>query len=169
MTHQDSNPFVNMQLTAPSAQRADYDRYCQAGGRTTPNQSPFPRKVDLWFTGFSLAARKNLEPVDLKKQETVDIINGAIFNTDGWQAQAIMLVAIAIDGNLEIVQEPRRMMDIANALAAAGVPYVVEMLREGNQPPIWNLSDALDDLLCSEDSVKDPPDDSRLVAVLSGA
>lgn len=154
MVHQDSNPFVNMQLIAPSTQRDAYNVYCQTAERTTPNQSPFPRKVDLWFTGLSLAARKDLKPVDLKKQETVDIISGAIFNTDGWQAQAIMLVAIAIDGNLEIVLEPRRMMDIANGLAAAGVPYVVEMLREGNQPPIWNLSDALDDLLHSESSTE---------------
>ena len=54
--------------------------------------SPFPRKVDLWFAGLSLAVRKKLDPIDLeaKKKNTVSIISGDILNTDGWQAQAIM-------------------------------------------------------------------------------
>ena len=60
-----------------------------------------------------------------------------------------MLVAIAIEGNLDIVGDPRRVMAIGNGLAAAGVPRVVEMLTEGNQPAIWNLSDALEEILDS--------------------
>ena len=60
-----------------------------------------------------------------------------------------MLVAIAVDG-VEVVADPNRMMQIANRLAAAGVPYIVEMLEEGDQPPIWNLSDALEQLLTEE-------------------
>ena len=59
-----------------------------------------------------------------------------------------MLVAIAVKGNVEIVSEPRRMMDIANGLAAAGVPHIVEMLRRNrDQDPIWNLSDSLYEIL----------------------
>ena len=58
-----------------------------------------------------------------------------------------MLIAIKIDGNVEIVGQPRRMITIANGLAAAGVPYIVEMLREDGLDPIWNLSEALDKFL----------------------
>lgn len=58
-----------------------------------------------------------------------------------------MLIAIAVEGNVEIVSEPRRMMAIANGLAAAGVPHIVEMLRDGDQEPIWNLSGSLDGIL----------------------
>ena len=42
------------------------------------------------------------------------------------------------------------MMFIANRLAAAGVPRIVEMLKDGDQEPIWNLSDALERLLTEE-------------------
>jgi hypothetical protein len=42
---------------------------------------------------------------------------------------------------------PRRMMTIANGLAAAGIPHVVEMLRDGDQDALWNLSEALDKIL----------------------
>ena len=111
------------------------------------DRSPFRRKVDLWFAGLSLAARKQLEPAKLKKQDTSSFNTGMVFDQDPWRVHALMLIAIAVDGNVEIVSDPRRMMDIANGLAAAGVDLIVEMLREGGQAPIWNLSDALAELL----------------------
>ena len=152
MVQQYDNPFHNMTLILPETQRDDYDHYCQTGAGAKADKTPFPRKVDLWFAGLSLAARKKLDPIDLKKKKakTVSLISGAIFNTDGWQAQAIMLIAIAVDGNLDVVLNPRRMMDIANGLAAAGVPHIVKMLSEGPEDPIWNLSEAFENLLQSE-------------------
>jgi len=141
------NPFAGVDLIAPVEQRDSYDRYCQTGGRASIDQSPFPRMVDFWFAGMSLAARKQLSAVDLAKQETFKFIEGSIFDRDSWRVQAVMLVAIAVEDSVEIVAEPRRMMAIANGLAAAGVPHVVDMLRNGDQDPIWNLSESLDELL----------------------
>jgi hypothetical protein len=103
--------------------------------------------VDFWFAGLSLAGRKQLAPVDLSKQETFKFIEGSIFDRDSWRVQAVMLIATAVDGSVEIVGEPRRMMAIANGLAAAGVPHVVDMLRDGDQDPIWNLSESIDSAL----------------------
>ncbi len=39
------------------------------------------------------------------------------------------------------------MMALANGLAVAGLPKVIEMLKEGDAEPIWNLSDATDAIL----------------------
>ena len=136
-----------MDLIAPISQRNSYDRYCQTGGRTSVDQSPFPRMIDLWFAGLSIAARQKLQPIDLSKQETFKFHEGSILDSDSGRVQMVMLVAIAVAGGLEIVGEPRRMIAIANGLAAVGVPNVVEMLCDGNQAPIWNLSDALDEML----------------------
>ena len=168
MAQQYDNPFRNMTIISPDTQREDYDRYCQAGQRTKADASPFPRKVDLWFAGLSLAVRKKLDPIDLeaKKKNTVSIISGDIFNTDGWQAQAIMLVAIAVEGNLEVVLNPRKMMAIANGLAAAGVPHIVKMLNEGDQRPIRNLSDAFEKLLQSDTVTEEQSDYERLAETL---
>ncbi len=162
------NPFRNMQIISPTIQRDDYDHYCQTGAGAKAAKTPFPRKVDLWFAGLSLAARQNLKPMHLtkKKKDTVSIISGNIFDTDGWQAQAIMLIAIAVEGNLEVVLKPRRMMDIANGLAAAGVPHIVKMLNEGSESPIWNLSDALDDLLQSEPVTEEQAIQNQLAEAL---
>ena len=39
------------------------------------------------------------------------------------------------------------MMAIANGLEAAGITRVVEFLRDGDQDPIWNLSESIDELV----------------------
>ena len=169
MAQQYNNPFRNMTIISPSRQREHYDHYCQTGQGAKADKTPFPRKIDLWFAGLSLAARKNLEPMalkKLKKEEKVDIISGDIFNTDGWQAQAIMLIAIAVDNDLEVVLKPSRMMEIANGLAAAGVPYIVKMLNEGSDSPIWNLSDAFEKILQSDTVAEEPSDYERLTETL---
>ena len=63
--------------------------------------------VDLWFAGLTLAARKQLAPINLTKNESSQFITGEIFDgEDSWRIQVIMLVAIAVNGNLEIIQEP---------------------------------------------------------------
>lgn len=58
-----------------------------------------------------------------------------------------MLLAIGTTGDVQIVSEPRRIMALANGLAVAGLPKVIEMLKDGEGDPIWNLSDAVDELL----------------------
>ena len=161
------NPFHNMQIISLETQRDDYDHYCQTGKQgAKADTSPFPRKVDLWFTGLSLAMRKNLQSIDLTKEKTVSIISGDIFNTDGLQAQAIMLIAIAVEGDVEVVLNPRRMMDIANGLAAAGVNQIIKMLSEGSQRPIWNLSDAFEKLLQSDLIIEEPSIQDRIAEAL---
>ena len=58
-----------------------------------------------------------------------------------------MLIAIGTTGDVQIVSEPREMMKLANSLAAAGLPKVIEMLKDGDEEPIWNLSDEIDKML----------------------
>jgi len=147
MTQRYHNPFSGIDLIVPIEQRDVYDRYCQTGGRAVIDQSPFPRMVDFWFTAMCIAARKQLKTQDLSNRETFKFHEGSIFDRDSWRVQAIMLVAIAKTGSVEIVGEPRRMIYIANGLAAAGVPLLVEMLQDGDQAPIWNLSDEVESLI----------------------
>ena len=149
MTQRYYNPFTNIDLIYPLEQREYYERYCQTStSRPAIDKVPFPRMVDLWFAGLAIAAREKLAPIDLSKQETSNFIPGSIFDReDSWRVQVVMLVAIAIEGQLDVVGDARRVMAIANGLAAAGVPLVVDMLAEGDHPPIWSLSDALEEIL----------------------
>ena len=147
MTQRYFNHFAGINLVYPIEQREYYETYCASNPNSTTDRKPFPRMVDFWFAGMSLAAGKGMKPVDLSGQRTSNFITGAIFDRDSWRVQAVMLAAIAVSGKVEVADEPNRMMAIANGLAAAGIPHVVEMLEDGDQEPIWNLSDSLADIL----------------------
>ena len=107
--------------------------------------------VDLWFLAVCVAARLGLEPSDIAKHDTRKIIDGSIFGSDPWRVHTLMLIAIGKTGDVEIVSDPRKMMALANGLAVAGLPNVIEMLKDGNAEPIWNLSDAVDSILRNQD------------------
>lgn len=148
MTQRYHNPFAGIDLIAPIEQRDVYDRYCKTGDkRSNIDQSPFPRMVDFWFAGLALGAREKLSPVDLSGKDTFKFMEGSIFDRDSWRVQTVMLIAISQEDNVEVVAEPRRMIVIANGLAAAGIPGIVNMLKDGDQDPIWNLSESLDAFL----------------------
>ena len=168
MAQQYHNPFAGLHLIAPVDQREVYDQYCQGQGTRSANvdQKPFHRMVDFWFAGLLLAARKQLKPVNLGKQKTFKFIDGSIFDRNSWRVQAVMLVAIATEDNVEIVGQPSRMITIANGLAAAGVPHIVKMLSKGTHDPIWNLSDAFEELLQSDTVPEKLSDHDRLAKAL---
>jgi hypothetical protein len=142
-----SNPFQGIDVSVPEEFRETFQRYCQSGGRAVIDQSPFPRMVDLWFLAICVAARLGLQPVDLSQRDTYKIIEGSIFGSDPWRVNAIMLIAVAHTDNVEIISEPRRMMALANGLAVAGLPKIIDMLKEGDGDPIWNISESIEMIL----------------------
>ena len=141
------NPFQAIDINVPIEFHEGFTRYCQRSANAVIDQSPFPRMVDLWFLSVCVAARLNLKPVDIAKDDTKKIIDGSIFGSDPWRVHTLMLIAISKSGDVQIVSEPRKMMTLANGLAVAGLPKVIEMLKDGDAEPIWNLSDAIDILL----------------------
>lgn len=144
------NPFQAIDINVPVEFHEAFTRYCQRSADAVIDQSPFPRMVDLWFLSVCVAARLGLKPADTTKHETRKIIDGSIFGSDPWRVHTLMLIAIGKTGEVQVVSEPRRMMALASGLAVAGLPRVIEMLKDGDAEPIWNLSDAIDSLLRKE-------------------
>ena len=143
------NPFQSIDISVPINFHEAFERYSQRSANSNPDDSPFPRMVDFWFLAVCVAARLELEPFDVNKHETKKIIDGSIFASDPWRVHILMLVAIGRTNDVTIVGEPRKVMSLANGLAVAGLPRVLEMLTEGAAQPIWNLSDAIDALIGS--------------------
>lgn len=141
------NPFQAIDITVPVEFHEAFTRYCQRSADAVIDHSPFPRMVDLWFLSLCVASRLGLEVADIRKYDTRKIIDGSIFGSDPWRVHTLMLIAIAKTGDVHIVSEPRKMMTLANGLAVAGLPKVIEMLKDGDAEPIWNVSDAVDSLL----------------------
>ena len=141
------NPFGGIDINVPVEFHEAFTRYCQRSADAVIDQSPFPRMIDLWFLSVCVAARLGLEPADSSTHDTKKIIDGSIFGSDPWRVHTLMLIAIAQSSDVHIVSEPRKMMSVASGLAIAGLPKVLEMLKDGDAGPIWNLSDAVDTLL----------------------
>ena len=141
------NPFVSSRLLYPVEQQQDYVRFCQTENPSPIDTAPFPRRVDMWFAALSIAVRNGMPPADLSGHRTISFVEGDTFDREPWRVRVLMLVALAIDKSIEVVDDPARMMVIANGLAAAGAPVIVEMLTNGSDHPIWNLSEALEALL----------------------
>ncbi len=141
------NPFQAIDIFVPSQYHEDVTRFSQREANAVIDQSPFPRMVDLWFLAVCVAARLDLEPIDSKDHKMTKIIDGSIFGSDSWRVQTLMLIAVGKTGDVEIVSDPRRMMNVISGLAFAGLPKVIEMLKSGDGEPIWNLSESIGTLI----------------------
>ena len=142
-----SNPFQAIDINVPVEFHEAFERYCQRSANAIIDNSPFPRMIDLWFLSVCVAARLGLEPADISKYDTRKIIDGSIFGSDPWRVNTLMLIAIGKSEEVQIVSEPRKMMALVSGLAVAGLPEVIEMLKDGDAEPIWNLSDSVDSML----------------------
>lgn len=145
------NPFQAIDISVPVEFHEAFTRYCKGGPDV--DQSPFPRMVDLWFLCVCVAARLDLEPANIsrsKTQKSIKIIDGTIFGSDPWRIHTLMLIAVGKTGDIQIVSEPRKMMALAENFAVAGMQKVIEILKNGDAEPMFNLSDYIDSLLRKE-------------------
>ncbi len=150
MADQYYNPFQADEIRVPVEFHEAFQRYSQREANAVIDQSPFPRMIDFWFLSVCVARQLGLKPVDIVKSDTVKIIDGTIFTSDPWRIDMLMLLAISWYNDEQIVSKPHEIMSLANRLAIAGIPKVIDMLKDGDSEPIWNLSDTVDALLRKE-------------------
>ena len=141
------NPFSASRLEYPTEQREHYLHHVQRSSSLPVDESPFPRMIDFWWASLSLAVRNGLEPIDLSNAKTTRFVEGSVFDSDPWRIQFLRLIALHVKSQPEIVGNPSEIISMANGLAAAGVPGIVEMLADGDEPPIWNISNAVEQLI----------------------
>lgn len=150
MTERLTNPFVTMEIFAPVEFQEHFRRFSQTTGASSVSEldrKPFPRMVDFWFTALCVAVKKGLRPASFDGAQTYKAIEGPQIASPEWRAHALKLIAIAETGNPEVVKEPRRVLEIANGLAFAGMPHVLEVLNESPDEEIYALSDMLEALI----------------------
>ncbi len=141
------NPFSASRLEYPTEQREHYQHYVERSSSLPLDDSPFPRMIDFWWAGLSLAVRNGLKPIDLSDAKTTRFVEGSILDSDPWRIQFLRLIALHVNGQPEVLSNPSEIISMANGLAAAGVPCIVEMLTDGDEPPIWNISNAVERLI----------------------
>ena len=80
--------------------------------------------------------------------EVIESIDGGILARDPWRIDMLILLAVSKHNDVQIASEPRKRVSLSNGLAAAGISKVTEMLKKGEGESIWNLSEAVDLILC---------------------
>ena len=106
----------------------------------------FPRLVDMWFLALCLGAKQGKKE-DLSGVKMHKFMDGTVLSSDPWRIDALMLLAIGVTDDTEIVAEPGKIINLANEYAAGGLPDVIDMLRDGDADAIYNLSDNLEDVI----------------------
>ena len=127
------NAFVTTDIFLPEKFREYFHAYCLTrteGSRNNPEDSPFPRMVDMWFLALCIAVKEDLKPEFNITGKTYKAIEGVVFGSDSWRSNALMLLAIAHSGDVEITDKPHEMMRIANGYALAGLPRLIGILNE---------------------------------------
>ncbi len=127
------NAFAGADIHLPDKFQEYFHAYCLTrteGSRNDPEDSPFPRMVDMWFLALCIAVKENLTPELDPKGKTYKAIEGVVFGSDGWRSNALMLLAVAHSGEVEIADKPHEMMRIANGYAMAGLPRLIAILEE---------------------------------------
>ena len=144
------NPFQTADLRIPESYREEVSRYCQGptqeGRKTGLGEAPFPRMVDMWFLALCLGAKRGKKE-DLSGVKMHKFMDGTVLSSDPWRIDALMLMAIGMTDDTEIVAEPAKVINLANEYAAGGLPDVIDMLKDGDADAIYNLSDNLEDII----------------------
>jgi hypothetical protein len=145
------NLFANTDIHLPEKYKEYFHRYCLTrleGSKNSPEDSPFPRMVDMWFMALCLAVKEQLSPVFGESGGTYKAIEGAVFSSDSWRSNAIALLAVAHQGSADIVANPNEMLRIANGYALAGLPRLIRILEErGGDTALDHLSDEMEAIL----------------------
>ena len=143
------NEFGGVDIQLPEKYREHFHAYCLTrteGSRNNPKDSPFPRMVDMRFLAICIAVKEGLSPEFDVQGKTYKAIEGAVFGSDAWRSNALMLVAIAHTGDVTVVSKPHEMMRIANAYALAGLPRLITLLQDrGGDVALDYLSDFVEE------------------------
>jgi hypothetical protein len=144
------NPFQNLELEIPEVYRRAVEQFCQTqpggGAKPSPDDSPFERYIDMWFVAVCLGAKRG-KPPKAPKTKTHKFQTGVILSGDPYRIEFLELLAISHFNDPFILENPSKIVDMANEFAAVGLPELVEMLNSGNGKPIWNLTDSLSERL----------------------
>lgn len=143
--------FASVDIHLPDHYKEYFHTYCLTraeGTRNNPEDSPFPRMVDMWFFSICLAAHEGLTPDFNSSSKKYKAINGDALLSDSWRCNALMLLAISHTKDIEIADNPPEIIKIANAYANVGLPRLISLLKsKGNDDALDYLSDLVVDMI----------------------
>jgi hypothetical protein len=137
------NSFANYQITIPSKYQDKVKKYCRTSGTGVDIfNAPFKRQVDLWFVALCISFKEGLLREKIK--DTYNATTAAILSNDQYRIHLMYLIALTDTKDETILTDSKAVFDICSEYANAGIPYVLELLDDPDQKPIWNMYDYLE-------------------------
>jgi hypothetical protein len=139
-----ANPYANLQLKIPAHEWENVRRFTttfrtEGGAKPDIDKSPFNRYVDMWWAAFCLGVHDG-RPT--KPAEWHEFVTGVVLNQDPWRIRQLELVALAEVGDPSVLDQPGRIVSIANEYAATGIPILIDGMA-GQTEPIWAVTQVL--------------------------
>ena len=145
------NLFAGNDIYLPTKYQTYFHQYCLTksdGSKNDPEESPFPRMIDMWFLSFCIAVANNLEPNMEIKGDKYKAIEGVVFGSDQWRVKCIQLTVLSMTDDEDIIFNSSELLKYANGLALAGLPRLIEILNNrGADVAIDYLSDEIVDMI----------------------
>lgn len=133
-----ANPFASFNIEMPVRYREAILKYCRTGGnKASAEFAPFERQVDFWFAAFLLAVAKALAPV--VEEDTYNATPATILTTDSERVGFLQLSVLGLTQDVRILGDPRKVFEYAQRMAHAGIPYLIDILEDPDDRPIWAL------------------------------
>jgi hypothetical protein len=135
------NPYANLPLRIPKHEWEAVRRFTitfRPEDRSRPDidRSPFDRYVDLWWAAICIGVREGRRSVP---PEWHDFVTGVVLNQDPWRIRQLELIGLAETEDPAVLEEPGRIIAIANEYAATGIPALIDAMT-GQTEPIWAVT-----------------------------
>ena len=142
----EQNPFASFNVEIPKQYTEQVKTYCKTGSiHESVEYAPFDRQVDMWYFAFLYALKKGLDPK--QEKETSNITAASILSTDSYRISHIQLAYLGYHKSIEDLSNHRKVFNFALEMANAGLPYLINLLKNDEQRPIWNCLDEIESLM----------------------
>lgn len=136
-----ANPYANLQLQIPEREWDAVRRFTSTfkpedGSKPDIDRAPFDRYVDLWWAALVIGVREGRRS---KPSEFHNFVTGVVFNQDPWRIRQLELLALAEAGTTDILDEPGKVITMANEYAATGIGVLIDQMT-GQTEPIWAVT-----------------------------
>lgn len=116
-----------------------HDIYKQLTTGKNPEESPFLTMKDLFMLAACIGFQmQQSRPIGKREQP----FHYSVF-TEGEDLPILKAIAIATTGNVDVLADPDRIVEIAEQYANAGILELRTLVTENLGQPLWNLVDAI--------------------------
>ncbi|MEP6389220.1 MAG: hypothetical protein ABJ056_04770 [Halioglobus sp.] len=138
-----ANPFASFNVEIPKKYRDSVISYSRTGGnKNTPEYAPFKRQVDFWYLSFLLGISKGLDPEP--DSDTYNATPATIFSGDSYRINHMLLAYLGVTQDVASLSNHRAVFDYCLGVANAGMPYLIQIMADPDERPLWSLFDELE-------------------------